>query len=197
MSTSSPTKRILIIQGHPSQDSLSAALAQAWAEGAQAKGHGVRWLRLGDMQFDPILHGSDPHQQTLEPDLLQAQQDLLWAEHTVWVFPVWWGGVPALLKGFLDRTFTSGFAYKFSSGSSLPVQLLKGRTAELLVSLDTPAWYYRWVQRMPALHQMRITTLAFCGIRTVRTELLGPVIHSDAATRGRWLQRARSRGASV
>jgi putative NADPH-quinone reductase len=197
MSTSSSRKRILIIQGHPSPDSLSAALAQAWAEGAQSQGHSVRWLRLGGLQFDPILHGSDPHQQTLEPDLLQAQQDLLWAEHTVWVFPVWWGGVPALLKGFLDRTFTSGFAFRFESGSPMPVPLLKGRTAELLVPLDTPAWYYRWVQRMPALHQMRITTLAFCGIRTVRTELLGPVIYSDAATRGRWLQRARSRGASV
>ena len=94
-------------------------------------------------QLDVQLHGSDPHHQALKPDLLAVQNSILWAQHIAWVFPVWWGGVPALMKGFLDRAFTSGWAYKFTPGSLFPVPLLKGRTAHLLVPMDTPPWYYR------------------------------------------------------
>ncbi len=190
-------KNILVIQGHPAPSSLTGAIAQTWADAAQQRGHTVRMLQLSQLAFDPVLHGSNPHQQPLEADLQRAQQELRWAQHLVWAFPVWWGGTPALLKGFLDRTFVSGFAYRFESGSSLPIPLLRGRTAELLVPLDTPQWYYRWFQRMPALHQMRKTTLAFCGIRTQRTTLFGPVIHSTPEQRQDWLRRAARLGAQL
>jgi NAD(P)H dehydrogenase (quinone) len=190
--TATGAKKILVVMGHPANTSYSAALADAYAEAAQAAGHTVRILRLADLMFDPILHGSNPNHQPLEPDLLAAQASILWAHHIAWVFPVWWGGVPALLKGFLDRAFNSGYAYKFDTGSSFPVPLLKGRTAHLLVPLDTPPWYYRWVYRMPAIHQMKKTTLAFCGIRPLKTLLLGPVIHSQPEQRAHWLQQARA-----
>lgn len=195
-SLSSPCN-VLVVLGHPSSTSLSAALAQAYAQGAREAGHKVRVLQLGDLSFDPVLHGSNPHHQPLEHDLLAAQEALRWAQHVVWVFPVWWGGIPALLKGFLDRAFTSGYAYKFKPGASFPTPLLSGRTADLLVLLDTPPWYYRWVYRMPAVHQMCKTTLAFCGIRTRRVRLWGPVIHSTDAQRAGWLAQARNLGCKV
>lgn len=191
----SQSHNVLVILGHPSSTSFSAAVADTYAQAAQAAGHTVRVLRLGDLQFDALLHGSNPHHQTLEPDLLAAQDSILWAQHIAWVFPVWWGGVPALLKGFLDRAFLSGWAYKFNKGSALPVPLLKGRTAHLLVPMDTPPWYYRWVQRMPAIHQMRKTTLEFCGIRSTRTLMMGPIIHSTAEQRAGWLGQAAAMGA--
>lgn len=188
---------VLVILGHTSNTSFSAAVADTYAQAAQAAGHSVRVLRLADLRFDALLHGSNPHHQSLEPDLLAAQDSMVWAQHIAWVFPVWWGGVPALLKGFLDRAFTSGWAYKFNKGSAFPVPLLKGRTAHLLVPMDTPPWYYRWVQRMPAIHQMRKTTLEFCGIRPVKTLMLGPIIHSTVAQRGGWLEQARAMGAGL
>jgi NAD(P)H dehydrogenase (quinone) len=190
-----PSRNILIILGHGSNTSFSAALADAYAQAARAAGNSVRVMRLADLKFDALLHGSNPHHQPLEPDLLAAQENIDWAQHIAWVFPVWWGGVPALLKGFLDRAFISGWAFKFNTGSPFPVPLLKGRTAHLLVPMDTPPWYYRWVYRMPAIHQMRKTTLAFCGIRTTKTLMLGPIIHSTAEQRGAWLERARGLGA--
>lgn len=186
------SKNVLVVLGHPSNASYSGALADAYAQSAEAAGHKVRLLRLADLKFDPILHGSNPHLQTLEPDLLSAQKSIAWANHIAWVFPVWWGGVPALLKGFLDRTFVSSWAYKFNKGSPYPVQLLKGRTAHLLVPMDTPPWYYRWVYRMPAIHQMKKTTLEFCGVRPVKTLMLGPIIHSAAEQRSAWLNEARA-----
>jgi NAD(P)H dehydrogenase (quinone) len=191
------SRNILIILGHGSSNSFSAALADTYAQAARAAGNTVRVMRLADLQFDAQLHGSNPHHQPLEPDLLAAQDNIDWAQHITWVFPVWWGGVPALLKGFLDRTFTSGWAFKFNKGSPFPVPLLKGRTAHLLVPMDTPPWYYRWVYRMPAIHQMRETTLAFCGIRTTKTLMLGPIIHSTAEQRGAWLEKAKYLGAAA
>jgi NAD(P)H dehydrogenase (quinone) len=186
------SKNVLIVLGHPSNTSYSAALADAYAQSAEAAGHTVRVLRLADVKFDAVLHGSNPHHQALEPDLLAAQESIAWANHIAWVFPVWWGGVPALMKGFLDRTFVSGWAYKFNKGSSFPEPLLKGRTAHLLVPMDTPPWYYRWVYRMPAIHQMNKTTLDFCGIRPVKTLMVGPIIHSTAEQRAAWLEKARA-----
>ncbi|TDF84592.1 NAD(P)H-dependent oxidoreductase [Pseudomonas sp. H9] len=185
------SKRILVILGHPSNQSFCAALSSTYVSGARARGHDVQVLELGALNFDPVLREGYQQQQTLEPDLLHAQGLIHWAEHLVFVFPIWWGGIPALLKGFLDRVLLPGFAFKYRRNSPFPEQLLKGRSADLLVCMDTPPWYYRWVYRMPGLEQMRRTTLSFCGIKPKKTLTFGPVISSNTAQRDTWLRRAR------
>ena len=185
------SKRVLVIVGHPSTDSFCAALADSYVETAIGAGQDVRVLYLGDLCFDPVLHEGYNRIQPLEPDLLKAQVDITWAEHLVLVFPVWWGGVPALLKGFLDRILLPGFAFSSRKGKAFPETLLLGRSAYLLVTMDTPPWYYKWVYRMPALHQMRKTTLAFCGIKPVATLTFGPILDSTAKQRDNWLGQAR------
>lgn len=184
------TQRILIILGHPSTTSFCSALADAYTESANANGHEVRVLRLGELAFDPILHNGYTQIQALEPDLLRARSDILWATHLTFVFPIWWGGIPALMKGFIDRVFLPGFAFKYRAGKAFPDKLLQGRTAHLLVTLDTPPWYYRWFYRMPGIHQMRKTTLAFCGIKPIKTLQFGPVLGSTPAQRDTWLKQA-------
>ncbi|MGH8440339.1 MAG: NAD(P)H-dependent oxidoreductase [Pseudomonas sp.] len=182
------SKRVLVVLGHPSNQSFCAALSSAYVNGARAVGHDVQVLELGALKFDPVLHDGYQQVQPLEPDLLRAQSLISWAEHLVFVFPIWWGGIPALLKGFLDRVLLPGFAFKYRSNAPFPEQLLKGRSADLLVSMDTPPWYYRWVYRMPGLEQMRRATLGFCGIRPQKTLTFGPVISSCTAQREAWLQ---------
>lgn len=83
------SKRILVILCHPSQNSLCAALAQSYTRGAEAAGHEVRNLALGALRFDPILHEGYNRIQPLEPDLLAAQEAISWAEHLVFVYPIW------------------------------------------------------------------------------------------------------------
>ncbi len=180
-------KRILLILGHPSTKSFCAALAERYAQSALDAGHEVRQLRLGEMVFDPVLRDSYQQIQPLEDDLNAAQSDILWAEHLTLVYPIWWGGIPALLKGFFDRVFLPGFAFKYRSGKAFPEKLLAGRTADLLVTMDTPPWYYRWIYRMPGLHQVRKTTLDFCGIKPLRTLTFGPVLGSSDRQRQAWL----------
>nr|WP_298165973.1 NAD(P)H-dependent oxidoreductase [uncultured Pseudomonas sp.] len=187
-------KRILMILGTPKNVSLCTALGEAYAQGARDKGHVVRQLKLGEMSFDPILHGGYEHSQTLEPDLLEAQRQIHWAEHLVFVYPVWWGGIPALLKGFFDRTFLPGFAFKYRTRSQLWDKLLSGRTADLLVTMDTPPWYFRWIYGAPAHRQMIRTILGFSGIKTRRLSEFAPVRPSSEAQRQSWLRRAESLG---
>ncbi len=113
-------KRILVILGHPSSNSFCAALAERYTQSAMRAGHEVRPLFLGSMDFDPVLREGYQQVQPLEADLRNAQADILWAELLVLVYPIWWGGVPALLKGFFDRVFLPGFAFKYRQGKAFP-----------------------------------------------------------------------------
>ncbi|MGY3084359.1 NAD(P)H dehydrogenase (quinone) [Pseudomonas fragi] len=184
------SKRVLVILGHPGTHSFCSALADSYVAAAKDASHDVRVMRLGDLRFDPVLREGYQQVQALEPDLLQAQANILWAEHLVLVYPIWWGGIPALLKGFFDRILLPGFAFQYREGKAFPAKLLKGRSAHLLVTMDTPPWYYQWVYRMPGLHQVRKTTLAFCGIKPTATLTFGPILNATPGQREAWLQAA-------
>lgn len=187
-------KRILMIIGTPKSNSLGHALGEAYAQGARSKGHVVRVLRLGDMDFDPVLRGGYESAQTLEHDLLEAQREVHWAQHLVFVYPVWWGGLPSLLGGFFDRVFMPGFAFKAHGRHHPSNELLKGRTAELLVTMDTPSRYFRWVFKAPAHRQMVRTILEFCGIKTTRLTEFSPVRTSTEEQRQQWIRDAEALG---
>lgn len=183
-------KRVAVIVGHPAADSWCGALADSYAAAARAGGHEVRMVHLAQLDFDPNLHEGYRQIQALEPDLLAAQGTVAWAEHVVIAYPIWWGSVPALLKGFLDRILLPGFAFKYRPGKAFPEQLLRGRSAQLLVSMDTPPWYFRWVYRMPGIVQLKKTTLEFCGIAPVKVAAFGSLISSSPALRASWLVKA-------
>ncbi len=184
-------KRVLVILGHPATNGFSAAIARAYAQSARQAGHDVREIALGELAFDPSLHQGYQQIQPLEPDLVKAREDILWAQHLVFAYPIWWGSVPAVLKGFLDRCFLPGFAFKYREGKHFPDKLLAGRTGQLLVTMDTPPWWFRWVWHAPGIHQMKTTTLAFCGVRPVKVMTCGPILGSTDEKRARWLQQAR------
>ena len=131
-------RRLLVIQGNPKRTSFCQSLADAYVQGAQASGQVVRQLKLADAQFDPVLREGYDLSQTLEPDLLEAQRQIHWAEHLVFIYPVWWNGLPAVLAGFLERVLQPGFAFAQRDQTWGGEPLLTGRSAELLVTSDTP-----------------------------------------------------------
>jgi putative NADPH-quinone reductase len=188
-------RHILVILGHPNSESYCGTMADAYAEGARSAGHTVARLDLGRLRFDPVLHKGYAEIQPLEPDLVAAREAISSADHLVFVYPVWWGGPPALLKGFFDRLFLPGFAFKFQSPKALRWdRLLARRSARLLVTMDTPPWYYRLVYRMPGHNQVRRTILGFCGVRPVSISEFGPVKTSSHEIRAKWLGNVRKLG---
>lgn len=184
---------ILILNGHPDNNRLCGALADRFQAGAEQHARVTRF-NLADMVFDANLQRGYQVIQEPEADLLKFQQAVQDCDHLVIVAPVWWGGVPARLKGLIDRTFLPGFAFHYEAGQALPTQLLKGRRATLLFTLDTPPWYFRWFQNAPAVHQLGKATLGFSGFRPVTTELFGPVIKASEQTIEQWLQKAGKQG---
>ncbi len=161
-------KKILIINGHPNEQSLCGSLAEAYQQGAKATGHEVRLIHLSKLKFDPILHKGYLEIQELEEDLKLAQKDILWAQHLVFVYPIWWGSVPALLKGFLDRVLLPGFAFKYKKDSPWWDRLLKGRTGRLIITTDAPWWWNKFAYGDPAVRMMKEAVLEFCGVKSVK-----------------------------
>ena len=188
------SKRILVILGQPASESFCGALANSYVEGAKAAGNEVQQIALGNLSFDPVLHNGYATIQALEPDLVAAQAAITWAQHIVLVYPIWWGAMPALLKGFIDRLFLPGFAFNYREGSQFWDRLLSGRSAHLLVTMDTPPWYFRWIYRMPGHNQMKRTILEFSGIKPVSVSSFGPIKGSTQKKRERWLGQVQAYG---
>jgi 1,4-dihydroxy-2-naphthoate polyprenyltransferase len=185
---------VLIILGHPRSASLCGALADAFAMGAREAGADVRRIDLATLSFDPDVHSVSPNQQPFEADLHRARELILWAEHLVFVYPTWWGTMPALLKGFLDRVLTPGFSFNTCEGGTGYQGLLHGRSAQLITTMDTPPLIHRLFYRQPGINAMARATLGFCGVRPVRSLVCGSVRHADASQRQEWLQRAHQQG---
>jgi len=188
---------VLIILGHPRTDSLCGALADAYGKGAREAGTAVRRLDLATLDFDPDVHTPSPNQQAFEDDIRKARALILWAEHLVFVYPTWWGTLPALLKGFLDRVLTPDFAFNTCEGGTGYQGLLRGRSAQLITTMDTPPLIHRLVYRQPGRNAMARATLGFCGIRPVRSLVCGSVKDSSLHQRQLWLEQAHRQGRSL
>lgn len=180
----------LVIDGHPDALSLTAAVARRYADG-----HGdARVLALRELAFDPNLRFGYRQRMTLEPDLVDAKRALQEADTIVIATPLWWGSVPALLKGFFDRALLPQQEYRYC-GLGLPQGLLRARHGRLLVLADTP-WYLVPFTGLPAQTHVARGTMRFCGIRSVRTHRMLGVKGADEATITRWLGRAERLGAA-
>ncbi len=185
-------KNILVILAHPRKESLCGGLARRYADAAREAGGRVRSLDLADLPFDPVLHEGYLRPQEWEATLDAAWMDVTWAQHLVFVYPNWWGTFPALLKGFFDRVFLPGKAFKYRPDSPMWDKLLTGRSARVLVTMDSPPWYYRFLIGAPGDKQIKRSVLGFCGIAPVHISHFGSVRNSTAEQRGRWLDKVAS-----
>lgn len=184
-------KKVLIILGHPVSKSYCGALAGAYANGAKNVGARVRRINLGDASFDPVERMKKS--QKFEPVLVKAQKDIKWADHLVFVYPIWWGSMPALLKGFFDRVFTSDFAFRYKKNFPFWEGLLKGKSSRVIITMDGPKIFYILIGR-PAYHLMKKAILGFCGLRPVKMTIVSNVRYLGDAGRNKWLKKVEHLG---
>ncbi|TXC78725.1 NAD(P)H-dependent oxidoreductase [Metabacillus litoralis] len=189
-------RNMLIIVGHPDTESFCTALSEAYMKGALSDINvNVERIEIGKLIFDPNLKFGYRKRVELEDDLMNAQQLISWAHHLVFVYPTWWGTMPAILKGFIDRIFLPGFAFKYRENSIQWDKLLKGKSAHLIVTMDTPSWYNKWIYRHAGHKVMKKNILEFCGISPIRVTEIGPVKDSSMKDRTKWLDQAKQLGA--
>lgn len=147
-----------------------------------------------DLTFNPILKYGYRKRTELEPYLVDALEKIKAAQHLVWFFPMWWYGVPALLKGFIDRVFLPGIAFEYLEGKPFPKKLWKGKTAHLIMTADTPRWYDWLFMSSPAINQFKKGTLQFCGINPVKVTYIAPIRNSTEKFRNQWIEKVKLLG---
>lgn len=186
-------KRILILLGHTDADTFSGILADRYQVSAENAGHEVARVNLGELKFDPILHKGYKEIQELEPDLIEVQETIKWADHIVVVYPNWWYTMPAILKGFFDRTWLPGFAFNFDKKTGKVAQHLKGKSARVIVVAGTYSPMKAWWKFGDFTNEIQHGILGFAGIKAAVT-VFGPCEHVDDTCRMKWLTQIESMG---
>ncbi|WBX77342.1 NAD(P)H-dependent oxidoreductase [Tenacibaculum ovolyticum] len=190
-------KQILIINGHPDKESFNYALSAAYIKGVNKTDAELTQINISDLDFNPNLRFGYRKRMELEPDLVDAINKIKKADHIVWVFPIWWSGYPALMKGFIDRTFLPGVTFQPIEGKPLPKKLLKGKSARLIITSDTPKWYDFLIMKRPAINQFKKGTLQFCGINPVKVTFISVIKDSTLSFRQKWLKKINLLGRNM
>jgi putative NADPH-quinone reductase len=193
--TSAVGKHIAIIQGHPDPAGrhFCHALAQAYAAGARETGHDVEFIDVGTLEFPLLRSRADLEGGAVPRAVQDAQAALRRADHVVMIFPVWNGGMPALLKGFLEQTFRASFMFPNAKpGEALGFssyftqkKALAGKTARVITTMQMPAFVYRFCFHP---HPER-NTLSLSGLGPVRETLIGRVESPNGRKREQWLKK--------
>ena len=174
---------ILIITAHPSSQGYTHKAAAAYKEGAEKAGHTIKVLDLYKTEHgQDYLNFENDKQWPDDPARSKLQEMLAWADEWVFIFPIWWGDCPAIMKNFLDMNMTSGFAFRRGKG------LLKGKTARVFCTHDGPKIFYILTQSPK--FDWKIVRMRYSGIKLKSFTLIG----KKDRTQERTLNRIRRMG---
>ncbi len=189
------TKRVFIWVAHPRAGSLCEGIADAYQAGVEKAGGQVRRMDLGTMSFDMNFEGYGDGAPPLEPDLAAWQDAIAWADHVFFVHPYWWGAMPTKAKAVLDRALTPGFAFKYHRKGVAWDKLLAGKTADAIITSDTPPLLDTFLYRKPARRVIKNQVLGFCGIQAKKVIQFGSVKLAGPKKIAGWVGRAERLGA--
>lgn len=169
-------RRIVVINGHPDPDAsrFCYALADRYAAGARASGHAVSIIKIATLHFDLVRTAAEFERDQPTPDIVDAQAAIGDADHIVFIYPLWLGTMPALLKAFLECTFRPGFAFG-RDRNPFDEKKLKGKSARVVITMGMPSLIYRWFYFAHSLRSFERNILKFVGISPVRTTVFGSI----------------------
>jgi putative NADPH-quinone reductase len=166
----------------------------AYAEGAREGGHDVRRVALRDLRFDLVLRGGYHSTKPVEPDVVAQQRLIRWCERLVVATPNWWWSAPALLKGYIDWAFVSGFAARYRARCPFAEPLLRGWSARVPYTQNSPrlvGWLFR---RDLFWRRIAGAMLRHCGFRPVRRKVLYGAKDASPARRTAFLASVKELG---
>jgi len=182
-------KKIVVINGHPDQESFNSALAHSYVKSASEAGAEVRYIAIGKLDFDPNLQHGYRQRMELEPDLVKALADIQWAEHQVWVHPIWWLGMPAVMKGFFDRAFLPGITFK-SNKEGHSEGLLTSKTGRIITTAgDLSLDVYEDTYQSSGQIQLQKGILEYCGVSAIESNFIGPLYELNEEDRKKWIEK--------
>ncbi|MCX5840173.1 MAG: NAD(P)H-dependent oxidoreductase [Deltaproteobacteria bacterium] len=183
----------LIIYSHPHSQSFCHAILDKVTEVLAAKKHDIVVRDLYALGFDPVLKAGDlaDIQSGKIPADIKVEQDYIaWSDIITIIHPVWWTGLPAMIKGYIDRVFSYGFAY--SVDASGIVKLLTGKKVIIFNTQGTPQDIYEKSGMFVAMKKTSDTGIhEFCGINVLAHQFFGAVPYVDDATRKSYLEKVK------
>ena len=185
--------KIAIIVGHPLADTFCEALGEAYLRGAQAGGHSAELFKLGRMKFDLLREGYR-RPQPMEADLAAARDVFLACDHVAFIFPLWCGDMPALMKGFIERLVQPELLKVQESGDEANWKVYWGKSARVIMTMGMPGWFYRFYYGAHALKLLRRNILHFLGIKPVRSKIFGMITAVSDDRRKAWLLEVEAMG---
>ncbi|WP_194542707.1 NAD(P)H-dependent oxidoreductase [Paenibacillus sp. JZ16] len=176
----------LIVYAHPRKVSFNHAILETTVRSLRQKGHEIIVRDLYAMEFQPVISSSEILGGVGE-DIEQEQEYLKWADVITFIYPIWWTGLPAIVKGFIERVFTYGFAYRYVNGEQKG--LLKGKKAIIINTLGKSHAQYA----ASGMDKALILTsdkgiFEYCGMEVLHHVFFESVPSSDEATRTTWLK---------
>ena len=186
--------KIAIVVGNPMHDSYSEALGKAYLRGAESGGHQAQLFVLARMNFDAILREGYRREQPLEPDLAAAREAFVACDHVVFVFPLWCGDMPAIMKGFIERVLQPDLLTIQKSGGKASWKVFKGKSARVIMTMGMPGLIYRWYFGAHALKLLKRNVLHFIGIHPVRSTIYGMIEAVGDDRRKSWLREVEALG---
>lgn len=170
--------RILILYSNHHRDNFNSGLLERLITKITDKGHELVVRDLYQMNFDPVLRTRDFEMISAgnpPEDIRKEQEFIRWADVLLFIYPIWWGGMPAIVKGYIDKIFSWGFAYK-SNGNG-PYPLLTDKKAILMNSFGQTRAEYE-MGMFAAMNRVNSEgVFGFSGIEVIH-QLYFPSIHS-------------------
>jgi NAD(P)H dehydrogenase (quinone) len=165
---------ILVVFSHPMRNSFTGNVLDSFVSGLQESGHQVEIADLYREGFQPIMQEADYAQfydQAMPKDVLREQARFERCDAFALVFPIWWWSFPAMLKGWIERVFSAGWAFKLTDDPE--GSMLESRKALILCCAGGSSAMFEKYGTDDALEKM-ITTgvMEYCGVDDVRLEIL-------------------------
>ena len=190
--------KVLILYAHPNPQSFNHAILESFTKGLGEAGHIHEVVDLYAAKFNPCLSGDDFVQLMagkVTGDVQLQQEKVSWADGLVFIHPIWWTGPPAILKGWIDRVFSMGFAYAIDEKEGHVTGLLKNQKALVINTAGGTEAEAKMVGSAEALKRIEDDfMLKFIGIHDVQHVIFYNVIMTDDVTRKGYLEEARNLG---
>ncbi|MFA6448066.1 MAG: NAD(P)H-dependent oxidoreductase [bacterium] len=184
----------LIVYSHPNPKSFNHAILETYTAALKHKGAEMRIRDLYTIGFSPALdvRDFDYYAQHKVPDEIQAEQDnIKWADFLTFIYPIWWTGLPAMVKGYIDRVFTNGFA--FGVGADGVKGLLPGKKVFIFNTTGTPDPVYKDNGMLKSLSQTSDAGIfEFCGMEMAGHKYFAGVPYITDADRAAMLEEVKA-----
>ncbi|GGH20938.1 NAD(P)H-dependent oxidoreductase [Paenibacillus segetis] len=190
--------RVAIVYNHPYEGSYCHAILDSVKRGLYKAGHEFDLIHLDRDQFNPVMTAEDllafRNKKSIDSQALEYIQRIKAAEHLVFIFPIWWELMPALLKGFIDKVIFPGETYDYTSSGYGMVTLLNNlKSTTVITTMNTPSIMYKLTYGNAIKKSLIRGTLKKSGIKNVKWLSLNMVKSSSSEKRTKWLEKIEKR----